>query len=105
MQPEQWTCSIFWDWGVPDRKSCQVRGDSFLICTNEPEICDFMTNNLAGEEMTIMKCDKCKDGYLIVKDGRGSGPFLGCTNYKADKTGCNNYVTKDFYLRKYKGQN
>ena len=20
----------YWDWGVPDRKSCQVRGDSFL---------------------------------------------------------------------------
>ena len=27
---EQWTCSIYWDWGVPDRKSCQVRGDSFF---------------------------------------------------------------------------
>lgn len=79
-------------------------GLKLWICTNEPEICDFMTNNLAGDEMTIMKCDKCKDGYLIVKDGSGSGPFLGCTNYKADKTGCNNYVTKDLYLRKYKGQ-
>lgn len=79
-------------------------GLKLWICTNEPEICDFMTNNLAGDEMTIMKCDKCKDGYLIVMDGRGSGPFLGCTNYKADKTGCNNYVTKDLYLRKYKGQ-
>ena len=29
---EQWTCSIYWDWGVPDRKSCQVRGDSFFLC-------------------------------------------------------------------------
>ena len=71
------------------------------ICTNEPEICDFMTNNLAGENMAIMKCDKCRDGYLIVKDGKGSGPFLGCTNYKQDKTGCNNYITKDNYKRKY----
>ncbi len=79
-------------------------GLKLWICTNEPEICDFMTNNLAGDEMTIMKCDKCKDGYLIVKDGSGTGPFLGCTNYKADKTGCNNYVTKDLYLRRYKGQ-
>lgn len=79
-------------------------GLKLWICTNEPEICDFMTNNLVGDEMSIMKCDKCKDGYLIVKDGRGTGPFLGCTNYKADKTGCNNYITKDFYLRKYKGQ-
>lgn len=72
------------------------------ICSNEPEICDFMTNNLVGEEMTIMKCDKCQDGYLIVKEGSGTGPFLGCTNYKADKTGCNNYITKDYYLRRYK---
>lgn len=77
-------------------------GLKLWICTNEPEICDFMTNNLDGDEMSIMKCDKCKDGYLIVKDGRGSGPFLGCTNYKPDKTGCNNYVTKELYLRKYK---
>ena len=29
----------------------------------------------------------------------------GCTNYKPDKTGCNNYVTKNSYLRKYKEQN
>lgn len=71
------------------------------LCTNEPEICDFMTNNLAGGNMTIMKCDKCQDGYLIVKDGKGSAPFLGCTNYKQDKTGCNNYITKDYYLRKF----
>ena len=21
----------YWDWGVPDRKSCQVRGDSFFM--------------------------------------------------------------------------
>ena len=71
------------------------------ICTNEPEICDFMTNNLIGDNMTIMKCDKCQDGYLIVKDGKGSGPFLGCTNYKKDKTGCNNYITKDNFLRNF----
>ena len=71
------------------------------ICTNEPEICDFMTNNLTGENMTIMKCDKCRDGYLIVKDGKGSGPFLGCTNYKQDKTGCNNYITKENFNKKY----
>ena len=80
-------------------------GLKLWICTNEPEICSFMTNNLAGNEMSILKCGKCKDGYLIVKDGRGSGPFLGCTNYKADKTGCNNYVTKELYLRRYKEQN
>ena len=60
-----------------------------------------MTNNLAGENMAIMKCDKCQDGYLIVKDGKGSGPFLGCTNYKQDKTGCNNYINKENFNKKY----
>lgn len=72
------------------------------ICSNEPEICDYMTNDLKGGDMAIMKCDSCKDGYLIVKDGSGTGPFLGCTNYKADKTGCNCYVTKDTYMRRYR---
>ena len=35
------------------------------ICSNEPEICNFMTNDLSGGILPIMKCDKCRDGYLI----------------------------------------
>lgn len=69
------------------------------VCSNEPEICDFMTNNLHGGDLPILKCDKCKDGYLIVKEGKGD-PFLGCTNYKADGTGCDSFMTRDYY-RKY----
>lgn len=70
------------------------------ICSNEPEICDFMTNDIRGGELPILKCDKCKDGYLIVKTGRGKGePFLGCTNYKADKSGCDNFMTREYYLK------
>ncbi|MCQ2202237.1 MAG: UvrD-helicase domain-containing protein [Bacteroidales bacterium] len=81
-------------------------GLKLWICTNEPEICDFMTNNLAGGELSILKCDKCKDGYLIVKasnDGQKE-PFLGCTNYKKDKTGCNNYMNRQTYLQNVKGR-
>lgn len=74
-------------------------GLKLWICSNEPEICDFMTNNLKGGDLPIMKCDKCRDGYLIVKEGTGSGPFLGCTNYKIDKSGCNNYISHDMYYR------
>jgi len=58
------------------------------ICSNEPEICDFMTNDLKGNEMSIIKCEQCRDGYLIVKQGK-NGAFLGCTNYQADGSGCN----------------
>lgn len=64
--------------------------------TNEPEICDFMTNDLRGGDIPILKCDKC-DGYLIVKEGN-AGPFLGCTNYKEDKTGCDRTMTR-WYLK------
>ena len=71
------------------------------ICSNEPEICDFMTNDLNGGILPIMKCDKCRDGYLIVKKGRGkSEPFLGCTNYKPDKSGCDNFMTQEYYMTK-----
>ena len=68
------------------------------ICTNEPEICDFMTNDLRGGTLPILKCDRCSDGYLIVKPGKkGSDPFLGCTNYKHDKTGCSRVMTREYY--------
>ena len=68
------------------------------ICTNEPEICDFMTNDLKGGTLPILKCDRCSDGYLIVKRGKGrTEPFLGCTNYKADKTGCDGFMTREYY--------
>ena len=70
------------------------------ICTNEPEICDFTTNDLSGGILPILKCDKCKDGYLIVKQGKVE-PFLGCTNYKADKTGCDGFMTKQYYIKHF----
>ncbi len=70
------------------------------MCTNEPEICDFTTNDLSGGIMPILKCDKCKDGYLIIKPGKDE-PFLGCTNYKKDKTGCDGFMTKQYYLKHY----
>jgi len=73
-------------------------GLKLWLCSNEPEICDFMTNDLRGGELSIMKCDKCQDGYLIVKEGKVE-PFLGCTNYKSDKTGCDGFMTKEYYLK------
>lgn len=76
-------------------------GLKLWICSNEPEICDFMTNNLKGGELPIMKCDKCRDGYMIVKEGKGL-PFLGCTNYNSDGTGCNNMISRDAYIRLYR---
>ena len=68
------------------------------MCSNEPEICDFLTNDLNGDGMSIIKCDSCKDGYLIVKQGK-TKPFLGCTNYTVDGNGCNRMMSKWEFTR------
>lgn len=66
------------------------------LCTNEPEICDFMTNDLSDGILPILKCDCCKDDYLIVRK-KDNTPFLGCTNYKPDKSGCNRKINLTYY--------
>ena len=76
-------------------------GLKLWICSNEPEMCDFMTNYLKGGDLPVMKCDKCRDGYMIVKEGKGL-PFLGCTNYNTDGSGCNNMISRDAYVRLYR---
>lgn len=36
-------------------------GLRLYICTNEPEICGFMTNDYRAGKLAIQKCDKCRD--------------------------------------------
>ena len=72
-------------------------GLRLYLCTNEPEICGFMTNEYKADKMSIMKCDSCRDGYLIVKPGKDNSFFLGCTNYKKNGSGCNNIIWKKRY--------
>lgn len=67
------------------------------ICTNEPEVCGFMTNEYQAGKLSIMKCDQCRDGYLIVKPAKDNNYFLGCTNYKKDGTGCSKIIWKKQY--------
>lgn len=75
------------------RKDCAM---NIWVCTNEPEVCGFVSNNLCGGKMYIQKCTECVDGYLIVKTKDGH-PFLGCTNYTYDGKGCNNTISpQDF---------
>ena len=77
-------------------------GLKLYMCTNEPELCGFITNDLAGLDMGIEKCDCCQDGYLIVKSGKSTRPFLGCTCYKPDGSGCNRTVSYEVYKRGFR---
>ena len=88
------TCPIC---GYPMQyKYKQAYGLRLYICTNEPEICGFMTNDYGAGKLQIMKCNCCRDGYLIVKSSKGEY-FLGCTNYKPDGKGCNNSIANYTY--------
>lgn len=69
------------------------------MCTNEPEICNFISNDLSGGEMSVQKCDRCRDGYLVIKKSSTGGTILGCTNYKKDGTGCDRWLNHDTYKR------
>jgi Superfamily I DNA and RNA helicases len=73
-------------------------GLRLYICTNEPEVCGFMTNEYKAGKLSIIKCDQCRDGYLIVKPGRDKTSYmLGCTNYKKDGTGCGRLMSPKYY--------
>lgn len=72
-------------------------GLKLYLCTNDQEMCGFMTNDLKAGKLSIMKCDKCRDGYLIAKSA-GSNFFLGCTNFRSDKTGCNNSIGSNEFM-------
>jgi DNA helicase-4 len=72
-------------------------GVHLYLCTNEPEVCDFMTNS-KSYPYDIYKCEKCSDGYMIVKT-KGDEAFYGCTGYdNHKKTGCRN--TSPIYPKK-----
>lgn len=76
-------------------------GLRLYICTNDPEICGFMTNEYKAGKISILKCDQCRDGYLIVKPGKENSYFLGCTNYKKDGTGCGKVIVPKLYYEMF----
>ena len=67
-------------------------GLNLWICTNEVEVCDFMTNDKVHKH-DIRKCDRCKDGYLIVRVNPKDGDvFYGCTNYHNPDVKCKRMI-------------
>ncbi len=74
-------------------------GLKLFICTNDPEVCGFMTNEYNAGKLSILKCDQCQDGYLVAKKGPDNNFFLGCTNYKSDGQGCNNTLSAQQYYK------
>lgn len=70
-------------------------GLPLFICSNDPEVCEFMTNKIEGEKLSVMKCPDCTDGFLIVK----TPDMLGCTNYLKGGNGCNKRISKQMYYK------
>ena len=77
--------------GYPLKKEYnQNYGLTLFMCTNEPEVCDFMSNN--GTYLgNIHKCKSCEKGYMVVKANNKTGQyFFGCTNYNTPGIECKN---------------
>lgn len=100
--------------GMGSKKQCPICGYPMqlryknayglrlYICSNEPEVCSFMTNNISAGKMSILKCDKCQDGYLIAKKSNEGSLFLGCTNYQSNNKGCNHTISQKKYYEMMK---
>lgn len=77
--------------GYPLRKEYNNNyGLTLYMCTNEPEVCDFMSNREKplGD---IHRCQRCGNGYMIVKHNSKTGQFFyGCTNYDTKGIQCKN---------------
>lgn len=73
------------------------------ICSNDPEVCGFVTNDLAGGKMAISKCPNCEDGYMVIKKMKNKDNdeqrVLGCTNYKPNQKGCNTMMMLHNYTQ------
>ena len=71
-------------------QSNKTYGLRLYICSNEPEICDYMTNDLISGKKGIHLCSKC-GGVMHVKRRKDKNHyFFGCSNYKPDGSGCTN---------------
>lgn len=85
-----------------NNKNFKIKGNLW-ICSNEPEVCGFITNDMSGGRLCISKCPKCEDGYLIVKTAKNKNnkiqKMLGCSNFKSDGSGCNTYVMEYNYTQ------
>ena len=66
-------------------------GLHLYTCTNDAEVCDFMTNDQRYLK-DIFKCPKCSDGYMVVRRDKNQEGFYGCTNYDKNTGGCKNTI-------------
>ena len=69
-------------------------GLPLYICTNEPEVCDFMTNS-KDHKYDIKRCTICGDGYLVVRV-KNNSVFYGCTNFYNEDRQCKNMIPITF---------
>lgn len=77
-------------------------GIPLYICSNEHELCGFMSNDIKGGRLRIRECGECMNGYMIVKKKTNSNEhFLGCTNYTKDGKGCNHTISSQEFDRLY----
>ncbi len=64
-------------------------GPNLYYCTNEPEVCDLVTNSRECRA-PVIKCDKCLNGYMFVAHTGGEYYYRCIDGSNKDKKGCGN---------------
>ena len=73
--------------------------EELWFCSNDSEVCGFVTNDVDAGNMGVCKCPKC-DGYLVVKKNKKGVRRIECSNYKKSGSGCNVTLEGIDYLNK-----
>ena len=73
--------------------------DELWFCSNDSEVCGFVTNDVDGGNLSVCKCPKC-DGYLVIKKDKKGNRRLECSNYRKSGNGCNVTLEGIDYLDK-----
>ena len=78
-------------------KENKAFGKKMYVCSNDSEVCGFVSNNMKGGKTSIKKCPHCRDGYLFIKKMKNKEVyFLGCSNYDNKKTKCEYSESLDY---------
>ena len=67
-----------------------ARSDYKRLVEDYAELNNFFQNQKAAKTLSYF----CSVNGIPVAEVE---PFLGCTNFKADKTGCDGFMTREYY--------
>lgn len=72
----------------------EAYGLKLYMCTNDEEVCGYITNDMISGKQGIHMCPECTSGVMIVKKQKNKQHFFfGCSNYDVKGIECKHTET------------